>query len=413
MATSQVLGYSSPARGPVTGDSLGFNGTTSIVEREVGTEILYLDPSAAPFTILSDKAGNSPTDNPRYEWYEKSQRSKTTTLSSGGSNVDGDTTSTTLEIDDADVIAVGDLVYETATAEIFLVTARTDSTTFTVVRGAAGSTASASAANADTLTVIGSAFAEGVDVPATDEWQESHIYNFVQIFRRAFGSSATREATMTYFGRGFRDRLAKEKGIEFAMDIERAFIAGGRSEVQADGAGAVSGGTGVLRTTGGFLFFADSNVLDLAGAALSEPTLEDFLEDVFAHTTSGDSRTALLGTSFVTVMDMLAVDKIRTVSDPKLSYGIAVRQYTTSHGVLNLVKHRILSDLGTDFGRGALIVDAKKLGIRTLQGRATKLLKNRQDNGVDGWIDEYLCEIGAQVANPEVHGVIKDAALAA
>lgn len=412
MATTQVRGYASPTRGPVTADNLGFNGTTSIVEREVGTEILYLDPSAAPFTLLSDKMGNDPTDNPRFEWYEKAQRSKTTTLHAN-SDVDGSASNTSLVIADADVIAVGDLVYNSAVAETYLVTARTNSTTFTVVRGAAGSTAVATAAAGDNLAVIGSAFAEGVDVPQTDEWRETHIYNFVQIFRRAFGSSATREATMTYFGRGFRDRLAKEKGIEFAMDIERAAIAGGRSEVQADGSATPTLGTGVLRTSGGFLYFATANVLDLNGAALSEPTFEGFLESVFAHTTSGDSRVLLAGAPFITVMDMLAVDKIRTVNDPKMTYGIAVRQWLTSHGTLNIMKHRILADLGNDLNRGGLIVDAKKLGLRTLAGRATKLKKDRQGPGVDGWVDEYLTEIGFKVANPEVHGLVREAALAA
>lgn len=412
MASTQVLGYSSPTRGPVTGDTLGFNGTTSIIEREVGTEVLYLDPSVAVYTILSDKAGNAPTDVPRYEWYEKTLRDKTTLLEADNGDVEDATTNTSLGISGTDVIAVGDLVLNKNTDEIYLVTARTDGNTFTVVRASAG-TSAAAATDADPLVVVGSAFAEGVDVPATDEWQEVHKYNLTQIFRRSFGSSATREATQTYFGRGFRDRLAKEKGIEFAMDIERAFIAGGRAEVQADGAGAVSAGTGVLRTTGGFLSVATTNVLDLAGVALSEPTFEDYLEDVFAHTASGDSRTLLGGPSFITVLDMLAVDKIRTVSDSSLSYGIAVRQWQTSHGTLNIVKHRILSDFGTAFARGALVIDPKKLRMRTLSGRATKLLKNRQSPGVDGWVDEYLCEVGAQTMNEEVHGVIKDAALAA
>lgn len=413
MATTQVRGYASPTRGPVTSDNLGFNATTSIVEREVGTEILYLDPSAAPFTLLSDKMGNDPTDNPRYEWYEKAQRSKTTTFSAGGSDIDGSAVNTTLEVVDTDVIAVGDLVFNSSNAEIYLVTVRTNGTTYTVVRGAAGSTAVTTAAASDNLAVIGSAFAEGVDVPATDEWRETQIFNFVQIFRRAFGSSATREATMTYFGRGFRDRLAKEKGIEFAMDIERAAIVGGRSEVQASGAATPTLGTGVLRTSGGFLFFATSNVLDLNGAALSEPSFESFLESVFAHVASGDSRVLLAGAPFVTVLDQIAVDKLRTVNDPKMTYGISVKQWLTSHGTLNIMKHRILADLGNDLNRGGLIVDAKKLGIRTLAGRATKLKKDRQGPGVDGWIDEYLTEIGFQVKNPEVHGLIREAALAA
>lgn len=413
MATTQVLGYSSPTRGPVTGDTLGFNGTTAIIEREVGTEILYLDPSAAPFTILSDKAGNSTTDSPRYEWYEKSLRTKTTTFNAAGSNIDGSTTNTTLQVNDSDVITVGDLVYHQASGEIYLVTTRTNATTFTVVRGAGGTTAVSTAVDADSLTVIGNAFAEGVDVPATDEWQESQKYNFVQIFRRAFGGSASREATMTYFGRGFRDRLGREKAIEFAMDIERAFIAGGRMEVAAAGSGSVSAGSGVLRTTGGFLFYATSNVLDLAGAALTEPALEAHLESVFAHVASGDSRVLLAGAPMVTALDQLAVDRIKTVSDSSLTYGIAVRQFVTSHGTLNIVKHRILSEIATAYNRGGLIVDAKKLGMRTLAGRSTKLLKNRQSPGVDGWVDEYLCEVGLQLSNPEVHGVIKNAALAA
>lgn len=413
MATTQVRGYAAPARGPVTADTLGFNAITSVIEREVGTEILYLDPSAAPFTLLSDKAGNDPTDSPRYEWYEKAQRDKTTLLDGATGDVDGSSVTTTLGVTANDVVTVGDLVFNTVTREIYLVTVRTSAGVFTVVRGAAGSTASAAGANGDPLCVIGSAFAEGVGAPATDEWLEAQVFNFTQIFRRAFGGSATREATMTYFGRGYRDRLAKEKGIEFAMDIERAAIAGGRSEVQASGAATPTLGTGVLRTSGGFLFFATQNILDLNGAALSEPTFEAALEPIFAHTASGDSRTLFAGTPFVTVLDQMAVDKIRTVNDPSMTYGIAVKQYLTFHGTLNVIKHRILADLGNDINRGGLIVDVKKLGLRTLAGRATKLKKNIQAPDVDGWIDEYKAELGFQVANPEVHGTIREAALAA
>src|SRR5262245_28435126 len=141
MATTQVRGYASPTRGPVTADNLGFNGTTSIVEREVGTEVLYLDPSVAVYTILSDKAGNAPTDNPRYEWYEKTLRDKTTTFDAATSDIDGSAVTTTLGVAGTDVLAVGDLVRNTNNDEIYLVTVRTSGVLYTVVRGAAGSTA--------------------------------------------------------------------------------------------------------------------------------------------------------------------------------------------------------------------------------------------------------------------------------
>jgi hypothetical protein len=410
---AQIKGYASPTRGPVTADALGFNTVTSILEREVGSEIFYLDPDISTMTLLADAAGNEVTDNPHFEWYEKALRPKTDLLEADNGDVEGSAVTTSLGTAGNDIVQEGDLVYNNLTAEIYLVTVRVDANTFTVVRGAAGSTASAAGADGDGLTVIGSAFAEGVDVPAPDEWQEVQKENYVQIFRRSFGGSETREATATYFGKGFRDRLARDKTKEFAMDVERATLFGGRSEVRANGAATPAAGTGVLRTSGGFTFWGTSNVLDLAGGALTEPGLEALLEQVFAHTASGDTRTLFASAPLITVLDQIAVDKIRTVSDPDLNYGIAVREYVTSHGRLLIVKHRLIGDIGTALGRGGIIVDTKKLGIRTMAGRGVKLKRNRQNPGVDGWVDEYISEQGLEFRNAEVHGQIKNAALAA
>jgi hypothetical protein len=409
-----VKGYTNPTRGPVTADSLGFNGTTSILERDVDDEIFYLDPDLTPFILLSDAMGNEKVDNPRYEWYEKAERQKTVNLEADNGDVEGSAVTTDLGIADNDVVRPGDLVYNTLTAEIYLVTTRTDANTFVVVRGAAGSTASAAGADGDPLVVIGSAFAEGVDVPIPDEHQEVQKFNFTEIFRASFGGSGTREATQTYFGRGFRDRVAREKAREFNKDVERAFLLGGRSEVQASGAATPTAGTGVLRTTAGFRFFATSNVLDMANAALTEPDLEGLLEDVFEHTSAGDTRTLFASAPLITVLDMLAVDKIRTVSDPDLTYGIAVREWQTSHGRLLIVKHRLLAETGAAlWARGGIIVDTKKIQRATLAGRGVAIKKNRQNPGVDGWVDEYIGELGMKFENAEVHGQIQEVAAAA
>jgi len=407
-----IKGYSSPTRGPVTADVLGFNTATSLLKRDIGPSIFYLDPSAAPFTLLASRMGSKNATQPRFEWYEKSQRLKSTTLSAGDGDVDGSAVATNLGITDDDAVQVGDLVYNASNDEIYLVTTRTDADTFVVIRGQAGSTAVDTAAASDPLFVIGSAFAEGVGAPPVDEWQETEKYNFTQIFRRSFGSSGTREASEAYFGKP-RAKITAEKAIEHAMDIERAMLFSGRSEVQASGAATPTAGTGVLRTTGGFKAFATSNVNDLAGASLSEPDLESWLEDVFEHTSAGDSRTLFCSSPVITVLDMLAMDKIQTVSDPNLTYGIAVRQWRTSHGNLNIVKHRLLKDGGSDYEDGAIAVDIKKLMLRPMTGRNTKLLKNRQDNDVDGWVDEYMTEIGLQLANPEVHGSLLNVGAAA
>jgi len=402
-----VRGYTSPVRGPVTADALGFNGTTSILPREVGSDIFYLDPSSNPFTLLTDKAGNMTTDNPKFEWYEKALRPKQVNFNTAGTGLDASTTEATLVVDESNYIQVGDVILHPTSGEIVIAISQTDATTYEVVRAAAGSTASTGYSAGDDMFIIGSAYAEGVDVPAPDEWQEVHKFNYTQIFRRSFGASATREATKSYFGAN-RSKVSGEKAIEHAMDIERAFLFGGRSEnaVDADGGTPTtpSAGSGVYRTTGGFTYWATENVLDLNGASLSEPDLEGWLEDVFAHTTSGDSRLLLASAPVITVLDMLAVDKIRTVNDSNMTYGIAVRQWLTSHGNLNIVKHRLLGDGGPDYAAGALAIDLKKVKMQTLSGRSTSLKKNRQGPGVDGWIDEYLTECGLQFANAEVHG---------
>lgn len=400
-----IKGYSSPTRGPVTADTLGYNGTTSLLVRDIGSAVLYLDPSAAPFTILSDKSGSEVATNPRFEWYEKSLRAKTTDWDNSGTGVDSATTEETLVVTDNNVLQVGDVVFHPASGEIVVVKSQTDVTTYEVARGAAGSTASTSWTDGDDVFVIGSAFAEGVDVPAVDEHQEVQKYNFTQIFRNSFGGSDTREATNHIFKKP-RAKNAAEKAVEHAMDIEAAFLFGGRSEVQSNFTATPTAGTGVLRTTGSFKSFATENVLDMNGASLSEPDLEGLLEDVFEHTASGSSRTLLASSPLITVLDMLAVDKIQTVSDSNLTYGIAVSQWRTSHGTLNIVKHRLLSRGGPDYSAGGLLVDVKKIKRRPLSGRDTKILKNRQNPGVDGYIDEYLTEVGLQISNPEVHGSI-------
>lgn len=397
-----VIKGGSSAPVPVSSvQATGYGTTTSILTREVGSKILYLDPSAAPFTLLTERAGSAVTNNPRYEWYEKSLRPKNTQVNNGAGYTDG---ATTFTVDDGLVFQVGDIAFIPATGEVLRVSASTTTTVTFGTRGV-GSTTAATCSDNDDIFVIGSANVEGADVGVPDEWDETQKYNFTQIFRRPFGATRTREATDSYFGKP-RPRLRAEKAIEHAIDIERAFMFGYRDEV--------SSGNSVWRTTGGFTEYATQNPLDLSGSNLSEPDLEGWMEDVFAHTASGDTRVVFASAQVITAFDQLAGDKIRLVPSDK-TYGISVKQYMTSHGTLNLVKHRLLEfGLGGDgYGDEAFIVDPKMLKMRPLAGGTTKLLVDRQGPGVDGWVDEYLTECGLQLTNAEVHGRLKNVGAAA
>lgn len=401
-----VRGGSSAPVPVSSAQTLGFDGTTAVIVREVGSKIFYLDPSAAPFTLLTDRAGNNGTNNPKFEWYEKGLRSKTTTLAAG-SKVADDTTTTTAGIVavDNNVLRVRDIVLIPSTGELVLVTAQTDASTYTVTRNLQADGSGFTATDGDDVFVVGSANYEGADVGIPDEWDETHKYNYTQIFRTPFGATRTREATDTYFGKT-RPKLRAENAIMHAIDIERAFMFGTRYT-------STSTNT-IQRTTGGFTYWATSNPLDLAGASLSEPDLEGWLEDIFHHTAAGDSRVLFASPTVITAMDQLAAERIRLVPSDK-TYGIAVRQFLTSHGTLNIVKHRLLENGsgGDGYGDWAFCVDPKKLQMRTLSGASTKLLVNRQGNGVDGWVDEYLTEVGLQFENAEVHGILKNVGAAA
>ena len=376
----------------------GYGTTYSVLVRDVGSKIFLIDPSAAPFTLLTDRAGSKVAVNPKFEWYEKSLRTKMTQIN--GSHND---TTLSLTVDDAYVFQTNDIVLVPSTSELMLVTAVTSSTVITVSnRGLGSSTAATISDNAD-MWVVGSAWQEGVDVGTPDEWQEVHKFNYTQIFRRPFGASRTREASEFYFQKP-RAQLRGEKGIEHAIDIELAFLFGVKAEV--------SSGNAVFRTTGGAIEFMTSNLKDMGGVQVTEPDFEDWMEDLFAHPGSaGNSRLVLASPLVISAIDQMAADRLQMVPSDK-TYGIAVNQLITSHGTLNIVKHRLLKDGLLGGGAGyqdwALAVDVGQMVMRPLSGGSTRLLINRQAPGVDGWIDEYLSEVGLQFQGVENAGILKN-----
>ncbi len=290
------------------------------------------------------------------------------------------------------------------TAEVATVTSSTATGVVIGNRGLGASTAAALLDN-DDIFVIGSAIGEGADVGIPDEWGETQHSNKTQIFRSPFGATRTRENSASFFGQT-RGRLRAETMIAHAIDIERAFLFG----VQAE----VTSGNAMLRFTDGFTSFATSNILNLLASPLTFPDLENWLEDVFQHTSSGDSRTLFCAPQVITAFDALGEDRLKLVPSDK-TYGITVNQFQTSHGILNIVKHRLLEDGsgGAGYGSWGLAVDVKTLTVRPLTGGTTKLLTDRQSPGIDGWIDEYLTEQGLQMTNPEVNGILKNVGAAA
>ena len=98
------------------------------------------------------------------------------------------------------------------------------------------------------------------------------------------------------------------------------------------------------------------------------------------------------------------MDKLQVVSNEK-TFGLTVIKYFSPHGTLNLIKHDLL--IGNLYGKSGVGLDLETLTYRYLASRDTKLLTNRQGNGEDARVDEYLTECGLQFEQPERHAIVE------
>jgi hypothetical protein len=153
------------------------------------------------------------------------------------------------------------------------------------------------------------------------------------------------------------------------------------------------------------LYFLTQNNQNMGGT-MTEAEIENWMANFFNPTGEGDSRLLMASALGVSVIDQLAAGRLKTVPSDK-TYGIAINQWITSHGRLNIVKHRLLENGpgGTGFGGYMIAIAPKRLAYRFIATRDTKLLIDRQAPGDDKWTDEYLTEVGWQIELPKVHGV--------
>lgn len=362
--------------------------------RDVADRISYLDPDAAPFTLILQKARKQTVSAPKFEWMEKELPPRWD--QANGAQLVG---STSVVVDNSEYFSVGDIVNVVRTGEKMRVSAVTTGTdTLTVVRGV-GSTAAAAINDNDDLQIIGNAYAEGSPLGLEKSHVEAFKYNYTQILRSPFGETGTSMATQYYTGKA-RPQLRAEKAIEHKLDLERTALFGERNI-------DTTSTNNPRRYTGGALYFLADNIKD-AGGTLTGNEIEDWLQDVYTHTSGGSSRILLASPKIISVIDQLAVGNLQLVPSDK-TYGIAVRQWLTAHGTFNIVKHRLLDNGvgGAGYGGYGLLLDPANWNYCTLAGRDTKL---RVDVGVDGddaWTDEYLTECGWKVTLSKSQGVLK------
>ena len=395
--------------------------------------ILYLEPNgSAPLTALLSKISSQSTNDPQFNWWTKVLPTQggaiTTTYTDVGltsAYVSGGVSGTVLYAKVAEAVAdefrVGhEALFRLSTdysldcvGEVVGVV-KNGASSYVAVKLLESDDNSSSAGNyiadADRLLIIGNLNSEMADTPQSLTYDPQKYYNYTQIFRTSVSITGTAEQVALR-----TDSQSKENRREglllHGIEMEKAFLWG----IKTEGTGANGK---PKRTTEGLVPFIVGNSpsgnigdfvsdIDYSGQTWLQGG-KDFinakLAQIFRY---GEKRKA----AFCGYAALQAInDLAETWGDIGLSvgqaeYGIRVTRWMTVFGEIALINHPLFSYESSN-ANSIVVLEPAKLKYRNMKNRDTKYLRNRQGNGVDGTIDEYLTEAGLEIHHPECFGYL-------
>lgn len=359
----------------------------------------FLEPNGdAPLQALLAMMSSESTDDPKYNNFRDELPDLVVTVN--GAVASTSTGTITLDAnDDNTFIVSGTILVNSETGEVMHATADCTATTLTVTRNIGGTTHQI-ADNAE-LFVAGFAGSEGGSTPTPISFDATVAYNYTQIFKKAF--SVTGTMANTYLRTGPKEDEARVKALKLHMaDIERAMFFGRRHI--ANGSTATP-----TRYTGG-LTTSISTVIDCATDTTTANTMteEEFdaflINNIFAW--GSKEKIAYIGTTIAHHLSWFAKDRwqLTQVSD---AYGINFSRYKTPAGDLLVYLHPMFRQV-PGMADTMIVLEAKDLVYRYMQNRDTQLLKDRQGNGEDRRLHEFMTECGLELKQDKTHTIIKN-----
>jgi hypothetical protein len=360
------------------------------VKLDVSDDILEYDPNANSLTLLSTKLRRKrEVGQYQFYWLEKDRFPRDDAIGTTGYDADD----TSIVVVDGTKFAKWNVVLNHRTKERFLVTAVVTNT-LTAVRGL-NSTAKAMNAG-DKLEIIGNAYVEGGDVGTAKSVQERAIFNYTQQLRTPFTFTG-RDMKTRMYGGSDPDLERRWQGVEHAISIEQTFWWGVR-DTQTD---STSGK--LITFSGGVDNFVTTNAWDLNAVKFNERNLTEALEVYMRDGRGGKlgrkTKYAFMGARYITEIETWAKKQLYYVPSDKI-YGLDAMVYKSAHGRIFLIDHPLFDGENAD---KAFLLDLNHLRYVYHTGRDTKLLKDRGGNGVDGETEEYMSDVGMEVALERSH----------
>lgn len=341
--------------------------------------ILFFSPNGdAPLFALTSKMGKKTWTDPEFSWWAESNNINR--LQVNGALGAGDTT---VVVDSADPTAstmgalygtathlkAGDLLLvekadqATFDNEVIMVESVMSDTTFTVSRGAAGTTA-ATIADDVFLTLIGSSYAEGTSAPRATSKNPIKFSNFIQIFKDSYEITGTADHTKARTGSAWSNDK-KRKLFKHSADIEWAMMFGRKSEGIGDNGKPI-------RFMGGLREQIPASNVTIFASAVTAATFANAISPVFDFDFGGgDTRIAYCGNTCRTEMGKViqATSGIRMELGNVIKvYGQAFQEFIVPQGRLLLKSHPLLSR-HPRYRSSMFIVDPSVIKYCTMKGR--------------------------------------------
>ncbi|HEY0723639.1 MAG TPA: DUF5309 family protein [Pyrinomonadaceae bacterium] len=341
--------------------------------------ILFFSPNGdAPIFGLTSKAGKKTVTDPEFAWWAESNnliRLQVTGnfLSTDGTLVVNSTdpsasnmgslygTATHLKSGDLLLVEKADQV--TFDNELLMVDTVLSDTSFTVLRGQAGTTPAA-IADLTFLTVIGSSYAEGTSAPKAVSKNPVKFLNYIQIFKDSYEITGTADNTTARTGSAWSNDK-KRKTFKQAADIEWALMFGRKNETTGDNGKP-------LRFMDGLRAQIPASNTTVFSSATTAATFMTALQPAFDFDLGGgDTRMGFCGNTARAEMGKViqGTTGIRMELGTVIKiYGQAFQEFVTPLGRLLMKSHPLLSR-HPRYNKSMFVVDFAAIKYTTMKGR--------------------------------------------
>ena len=350
-----------------------------------------LDPQTSQFTTMLMKIAQKAARNQKVEWLEDQLFPRLASQSGGATNV---ATTINVSAGQGQYFRAGSFVRNARTGEGFVVTSvATDA--LTVTRGI-GAVAAVAMNAGDQLLIVGNAAMQGAGLGTMKVAKRVMNFNYNQIQRDAYGFTNTLIATDLYTG-GEPDYERKKKLIEHKRALEYTLFWGARF--------LDTSGQNPVGYSGGIVEYLATNIHNVGGA-LTKSALDSFLQTDLQH--GSENKVFFVSpTAAVAMSGFLRDNWVRVDAKTRLWGAKVDALISGAYGFqIPVVVKRDWNDFSTSstqYGGWAFLVDMDYVKLRTL--RTTRLLRNRQNNDVDGYDEEYLTESCLELQQEPVHAL--------